>query len=163
MQIIKDSYCGLYCGACEILNAFLRQLNSGIEAQWEQLPKEISTHIAKDEIKCYGCKSDIVFAGCSKCKIRECAKQNSIDYCYECNRYPCTNISDMQTNLKQMENAMPHTKAIISNMEIIKKIGKRKWIESQELYWKCSHCGTSTTWYQRECFDCGNILKHKAY
>ena len=73
-----DTYCGLYCGACDIMAAFKKSTVENTKPQWEDLPVEFRKNIPAGkaaDIICYGCKSDTVFIGCSKCLIRKCAKK----------------------------------------------------------------------------------------
>lgn len=153
-----DSYCGLYCGACEILHAYTHSLHTGETPKWDDLPEVFRENITQAEIKCYGCKSDTVFVGCSKCEIRACAKKRGVDYCIHCTDFPCTIITTMKERLTKISAFLPHTKSIIANLEIIKEIGSHRWLQKEKEKWTCKKCGAPTTWYQKKCTRCNNEI-----
>jgi hypothetical protein len=76
-----DSYCGLYCGACDILRCYEKGHESKFVSLWTELTlkaflKSQGANYSGDDdlkLKCLGCKSDDVFIVCRSCKIRECA------------------------------------------------------------------------------------------
>ena len=45
-----DSYCGLYCGACEIIKAYQKELAIGAKARWEDLPEQFRKYIKEAEV-----------------------------------------------------------------------------------------------------------------
>lgn len=153
MEFQLDSYCGLYCGACFIMNSYRQNRN-------DCLPDEWISPIHDKEIKCHGCKSDLVFENCRGCRIRTCAQAKKIEFCNECSEFPCEKIN----NLKKLNLA--HLKVAIHNLEIIKEIGIQEWLKQQEKRWMCSNCGYSFSWYEKKCTECGidlfNSIKEKA-
>ncbi len=154
-QFVADSYCGLYCGACEILNAYRKSLVAGRILLWNELPERFTKYIKEAEIECHGCKSDTVFEGCAGCGIRTCARKKQVDFCFDCGEYPCDKINEMKAKVEQFSNLLPHTGAIVNNLPDIQRLGKEQWLEAQKQYWSCPACGAPVTWYQRRCDECG--------
>lgn len=160
-----DSFCGLYCGACDILIAFKKSLESGVEPKWIELPKEFQSlpfDTKKSKVRCFGCKTDDVFEGCSHCLIRKCAvKKTEIDTCLDCRMFPCWRhkLTGLFKKIMKLEKKLPHQKDIRPNMEYIKKHGIAKWMKEQEEKWRCKFCGKQLTWYHAECFDCKDQTK----
>lgn len=155
-----DSFCGLYCGACDILAAHRQGLETGCPPRWSDLPSELMNLPVgkKAEIKCHGCKSDIVFAGCSKCFIRKCAqKKTGIETCLDCKSFPCWRFKAIGLSRRalRLETKLPHLKALKPNQETIRNNGLKSWMEEQERKWRCPHCGKRLTWYRNSCPDCG--------
>ncbi|MBN1619402.1 DUF3795 domain-containing protein [candidate division WOR-3 bacterium] len=152
-----DSYCGLYCGACDILSAFKKSLDTGQKAQWSELPKQFQSlpfDTKKSEIKCYGCKTDVVFDGCSHCLIRKCAaKKTGIETCLDCEKYPCWRhkLTGLVKKVFGLEKKLPHHKDIKPNLEFIRQNGIDKWLNEQEKKWTCPSCGERLTWYHPIC------------
>ncbi len=151
---IEDSYCGLYCGACEILLAYKKAMEHNTVADWDNLPEEFSDHINKAEVKCLGCKTDTVFAGCRRCQIRSCAREKGVEYCIDCECYPCELINQMKVRLEAVKNILPHTSAIIGNLKDIQKMGRKDWLKYQKELWSCPTCSARLSWYQRKCTQC---------
>lgn len=157
-EFAPDSYCGLFCGACEIMSAYRRSLRTGIPPAWEDLPETLRDNIGEAEIRCRGCKSDTVFSGCARCDVRACARKKGVDYCVHCADYPCATIRAMERDLAGLSERMPHTKAIIANLSVIGRIGGERWIRAERERWSCGHCGHPTTWYATVCEACGRRL-----
>lgn len=157
-----DSYCGLYCGACDILLAYKKGLETELRPDWSDLPSELNKlpfSARKAEIKCYGCKTDTVFAGCSKCVIRKCAmNRNGIETCLDCNSYPCwrVKITAIVKKVLNLEKKLPHLRAIKTNLEVIRNNGMQIWMEEQNRKWQCPHCGKRLSWYRASCIDCNS-------
>ena len=77
-----DSYCGLYCGACFIIQAYKQNRTDCIPEPWLE-------SIQGKELDCYGCKSGKLYENCRGCKIRICAESKNVEFCNECPEYPC--------------------------------------------------------------------------
>jgi hypothetical protein len=140
-----DSYCGNYCGACEILNAYKNGTGNEIAALWGASP---------EEIKCLGCKTGTVFKNCTLCGIRKCAMEKGVQHCVSCGEFPCRILESG----KSLVDQLPHLKAIPQNMRTIKKKGAKYWLREQEAKWRCPDCGAPFSWYKEKCSGCGRDL-----
>lgn len=138
MDFILHGYCGLYCGACPIM------LNTKAEIGTEQ---------------CYGCKSEQPIGYCAMCMIKACARRKSYEFCYE-----CTESSACELLLKFVNDAQwPYQKGVLKNMEMIQCNELAKWLEAQEQRWRCTNCGTSHSWWDETCPQCGQtVASYKA-
>ena len=125
--------CGIYCGAC-------RQY----------------LVLKKNQLKQRGFKR-----GCEGCRIRnkncvfirrDCPalKKNQIEYCYECEMFPCQNLQKMD-DLYQNKYAVN----MIGNLEQIKKKGVEAWLQEQKVLYTCPKCGGEVCVHDEECYDCG--------
>ena len=100
-----DTYCGIYCGACSIATYGRTGHADGFAACLGGVPRE--------EFVCGGCKSDDVYAGCSTCSLRSCAREKNVEHCIDCAEYPCTRYSKWQSLAK----FLPHTHESVSSLE----------------------------------------------
>ena len=156
-----ETYCGLYCGACDILMAYQRGLEQQTPPEWSELGEPLRRHIPQAEIVCHGCKTDTVFAGCAKCPIRKCGRNHpEIETCLDCKRYPCWRhkFFKIVVALLNFEKKLPHQKIKPRNLQTIREKGLRAWLEEQQRVWACPDCQTSFSWYQRKCKQCGREL-----
>jgi len=138
-----DSYCGLYCGACDTLLANERDEVNKLAIKWKRKLKELI---------CHGCKSASHAIFCQKCNIRKCAVSKKVDFCYQCKDYPCKLIIHFR-----YDNS-PHHSVVLKNLAIIKQIGVSKWLARQKVRWSCSKCRRKFSWYDKMCRKCGNKL-----
>jgi len=151
-----DSYCGIYCGACEVMNAKSDEEKARVMNLYDNQPGW--PHPTPEQIHCSGCKTDDVFVNCSKCPFRSCAKSKEVEFCIECDEFPCEPYNQLETAAGQMPLLM-HLKANTRNQEYIKANGVDKWLADQETKWKCPSCGVSFSWYAEECTSCKYSLK----
>ena len=152
----KDTYCGLYCGACEIENARTEDQQKKVIQTFESnLP---GWHATLDQMHCSGCKSDDVFVNCAKCPIRRCARERGIEFCYQCSDYPCQTHTFLQAASGQVP-ILRHIKAIETNQAYICEHGVDAWLQDQEQRWSCPHCGSPFSWYTDSCGQCMHDLK----
>jgi hypothetical protein len=158
-QFQGDSYCGLHCGACEILNLYRRQLDQGLVPSWEDMPAPMNGVISPAELACTGCKTELLFSGCLKCDIRMCGHQKGVEACVVCPDYPCQLVEQRKVFLAdRMKDLLPHTAVMFSQGEPIREIGFEAWRVEQEKQWCCPECGEPFTWYQEKCRQCGRDL-----
>jgi hypothetical protein len=137
-----DAYCGIYCGACFIMNAYTQNRTNCLPEDW-------INPLDGKEIKCNGCKSELVFENCRGCRIRSCAQSKDVKFCNVCSEFPCENI-------KRLENTnLPHLKVAIHSLDIIKEIGIQEWLIKQKERWLCSNCNYPFSWYEKQCVRCG--------
>lgn len=155
----QHSYCGLYCGACEIMAAYRRGMESGSPPKWPDLPQPLRDNIPSADIVCHGCKSDKVFAGCRGCRVRECARERKVEACVVCPDFPCQRVEALRELIPDVREKLPHTISIFRDAETANKSGYEAWAEAQRARWQCPSCGAPFTWYQERCGVCQRGFK----
>ncbi|MFX0029194.1 MAG: DUF3795 domain-containing protein [Candidatus Hermodarchaeota archaeon] len=138
-----DAYCGLYCGACEIL--LMNELN-----RIEEKAKEWNMKV--DDAICYGCKSSQNAIYCRNCYFKKCAEAKKVGFCSQCNDYPCMQLREFKND------KFPHHSVVLKSLEAIKEKGYKQWLVDQEIRWKCKICGSRFAWYKDFCDNCGEEL-----
>lgn len=161
-----DTYCGLYCGACDILRSYEKGHESKFAYLWTKptlktfLNSQGAAYEEDDlKLKCQGCKSDDVFIVCRICNIRECAISKNVEHCIDCEDYPC----EIYEEWKKIKSVLPHINAVSDNLENINKVGVDKWLLDQEKQWKCPKCDTNFSWYSTTCDSCGTDLREYSF
>jgi len=162
-----DSYCGIYCGACDIMMAGRTGGKYRLASFWNgknirRYQKTIGIEYDSKQpvtFKCDGCKSGTLFANCASCQIRKCAIDRKVDYCLDCILYPCTLID----GFNKVGSLLPHIRNNQDNMERIKESGIKKWLSEQEERWRCPDCKTEFSWYTNKCKKCGKNLTESSY
>jgi hypothetical protein len=90
-------------------------------------------NIDPEKVTCEGCKNldgdcqvlkNYGFTG--KCKIYDCFKNKSIDFCYECSDFPCKLLHPLADGADKF----PHNLKVF-NLCMIQKMGLEKWAEKQ--------------------------------
>lgn len=143
MEFRLDTYCGLYCGACNILIA-----------NWSGTVEELAQawNVDASTLHCQGCKSGVVCTYCAGCGIRQCAQSRKIEFCFECEEFPCAGLVALRNN------GDPHRAVILRNQRFIRDQGWERWLEAQQARWTCPKCGAGFCWYDRKCKSCGATL-----
>ena len=145
MTVRPDSYCGLYCGACFVVRAERENLQKELVKKYSNLKPE--------EVKCQGCKSEgYVFRGCQKCKIRQCAQEKKLEFCFECSEYPCEKIEHFKNT------GLAHTFVACHSLKDIQQKGLATWLKQQKVRWECPKCHKSFSWLEEKCSQCGEVL-----
>ena len=108
----------------------------------------------RDKNKCAGClNTGKKTYHCTVCSIKACAEKigNEKSLCYECKKFPCRRIKDLDKRYTQKYNESP-----IKNLLRIKEAGLKQFITDEELKWKCSKCGQLLCVHRAVCLKCGN-------
>ena len=90
------AYCGIDCSDCD---AFIATQNND-QSLREKTAKEwgilYENTYTPDMINCSSCKgSGVLFGHCSRCKIRRCALERSVEHCDVCGEFKtCKLIND---------------------------------------------------------------------
>jgi len=150
-----DTYCGIYCGACEVINAIPDEEKKRVISLFEN--KVPNWHATPKQIKCSGCKPDDVFVNCAMCPIRPCAQSKGVDFCMDCAEFPCQIYTFLEMGSDQIP-VLKHLKENIKNLEFIKDNGLEKWLADQENKWRCPQCGARFAWYMEKCKSCDHDL-----
>ncbi len=103
---------------------------------------------------CPGCRADEADKPATRvrCKMKTCGKsgKKGANFCFRCDEVPC----DRLTLLDKRYRAKYHTSPI-ENLQLIKKVGVRKFLRRDTLRWKCAACGGTVCMHTGCCADCG--------
>jgi hypothetical protein len=131
-----STYCGLYCGACDIYQQRIgksgNELKSVLDVyHFEQFAKQIPGLEEYDTFyktlntlisffgQCPACQKG---GGDPECKIRLCCKEKGYQTCAECPSLPCE-------KLKPISEGYP---GLLENLKEIKEGGLEKWCQKQQ-------------------------------
>ena len=134
--------CGLFCPACDIF--------IGTHEDPERL-KVIAGRIQcpVEKLECNGCRSEKRCFFCNDyCKMTKCAAEKGIDFCGDCEEYPCA-------ELKAFQVQMPHRIELWKSQERIKEVGYEKWYTEMIEHYSCAECHTLNSAYDMSCRKCG--------
>jgi len=134
------AYCGLYCGACSFRVAFEENNKEHIR----NMPTYYDDLKNKPLKCCPGCRLENMFG---ECAIRDCAMNKGIDYCSQCNDFPC------EKSIRFNSDGKPHHEESIDNLKLLKEVGEEKWLGLMKEKWTCK-CGARLTWYKKQCCKC---------
>jgi len=108
----------------------------------------------RDKKKCPGCRgrNENKSFSCVNCKIKNCSElnKNHLKFCFECGKFPCERIKQMDKRYRTKYNM-----STIENLENIKKFGLREFIKNEKIRWACSQCGGIICVHIGSCFSCG--------
>jgi len=76
--------------------------------------------ILPDQIKCLGCKGSVSSCWGATCKIRICAEEKGIEFCYQCRDYACDELSAF----------FEKRPVARENLRMISKVGPDAWISA---------------------------------
>ena len=88
------SVCGIDCETqCAIYKAY--NVNNQLQR------RKLALMFLKDEnrwpdIRCDGCKGEQAICWGKNCPIKQCAFQKELEFCIECNNYPCQALLKQQ-------------------------------------------------------------------
>lgn len=138
------SVCGLYCGSCGV---FIATQENDIE-KLQNIAKSLNQ--TYDETLCDGCGAERKSAYCKKmCTFIKCAEERNIEFCGQCNDYPCVKLKDFQSK-------MPHRIELWKSQERLKEVGWQQWSIEMKEHYTCSKCNTINSAYNINCRKCGN-------
>ena len=108
----------------------------------------------RDKNKCPGCRNmgtnKPVY--CRKCIIKNCellAKTES-NFCYECSKYPCTRLKQLDKRYRTNYNM-----SMLENLDNIQEIGLAEFLMLEQKRWTCSKCGETICVHREHCLHCG--------
>jgi hypothetical protein len=99
--------CGLICSDCKIYNA---QKNPEIAKELVEYFKGKWENVITEDFHCNGCidKGD---CWSEECWIRDCCVDKyKLDYCYECEEFPCKKLKERAGEDEGYENALNNLK-----------------------------------------------------
>ncbi|MBI1921680.1 MAG: DUF3795 domain-containing protein [Geobacter sp.] len=133
--------CGLYCEACS--------LYIGTTEDPERLKRLAARFgFSEEAAKCHGCRSEKRFPHCGNCRMSACAAERGIDFCSECEEYPCG-------HLKEFQAERPHRIELWDDLDRIKAVGQEQWLREIRERYACPRCGAINSAYDLKCRKCG--------
>ena len=64
---------------------------------------------------------------CRKCKIKDCIKEKSLSYCFDCSEYPCRLIKNLEKSYNKRYQA-----SLIENSRFVQEYGLDCFMEQQK-------------------------------
>ena len=109
----------------------------------------------RDKNKCPGCKKRDAYKSSygRKCIIRDCQtlKENKMEFCSDkCEKYPCKRLKNLDKRYRTK-----YQMSMIENLENIKKLGIKKFLENQKKRWACKKCDGLLCVHRVFCLKCG--------
>jgi hypothetical protein len=111
---------------------------------------------ARDKNVCPGCRGDDTSKSksCLACKIKNCEKlvKGELEYCFQCNEFPCALLIHLDKRYKTKYGTSP-----IDNLLSIKEIGISSYVENENIKWACVECGAMICMHKLQCLSCGYV------
>jgi hypothetical protein len=134
--------CGLFCPSCSLFIASMED-----PARLRGISERFG--IPPEELECHGCRSDKRGFYCRQhCKMAECAAQRGLDFCGECEEFPCP-------DLKTFQAQMPHRLELWESQRRICEVGYEMWYLEMIEHYSCQECNTVNSAYDAACRACG--------
>ena len=125
MEKWSISVCGLNCARCDIYAA-----GHGDEEKRDEIlewfKKELDKTIKPEQVRCDGCRGSLEAHWSPDCEMMLCARKRGIQYCFECEDFPCLLIERFATD------GMEHHRRAVERSKRMKEIGLEAWIAEQE-------------------------------
>lgn len=133
--------CGLFCPSCTV--------HIGTKEDPARLAL-IAKHmgLSPEDTACDGCRGKNRFVQCAECKFIPCAESRGIDFCGECEEYPCE-------MLKTFQAEKPHRLELWDHHREIKESSWEKWYGTMTEHYSCPDCGVLNSAYDLVCRACG--------
>jgi hypothetical protein len=90
---------------------------------------------------------------CRKCKIKACAKERNILFCFGCSDYPCVLIKRLDKSYRTR-----YQESLISNMKIISEKGLDYYLKFEKERLTCPECSGILNIHQKKCAEGGKIF-----
>ena len=123
-EIKLAGVCGLYCGKCDIYLAYSESDQERKTKIAENISKEVKKQIKPEQIVCDGCHGEDELCWGDECKIRACCFGKGYDFCFKCEDYPCSILTDFGKQHEDYQKA-------VAELEEMRKVGIDKWLEKQ--------------------------------
>ena len=108
----------------------------------------------REKNKCVGClNTGNKPYHCTVCSKKACPEKNGNEemLCYECAKFPCKRIKDLDKRY-----VLKYSESPIQNLYKIKEIGLTQFIELEKEKWKCTKCGQLLCVHRETCLNCGS-------
>lgn len=115
----------------------------------------VHLEMRKHGTRCNGCQSHSANKPnhCRNCKIKDCVREKTYTYCFECSSFPCKLIKNLEKSYLKRYNV-----SLIENSNYVKKKGAAEFMAAQRKIWVCPHCGGAISLHDQVCSDCGKSV-----
>ncbi len=137
----RAAVCGLFCDACSLYIGTTED-----EARLTMIAQRFNKSV--DDMRCLGCRSDVLVVHCQKCAFKDCATKKGINFCSECDVFPCGLIKDFQRKA-------PHLIDLWKDLELAKNTSIEDWTDQMKAKYQCNACQTINSAYDLKCRKCG--------
>ena len=127
------SVCGLNCARCDIYEAGHGNTKLRDEIL-EWFKNERNETLEPEQINCNWCRGSLNTHWSSDCEMMLCAKRNGLQYCFQCEDFPCVAVN------KFSSDDVSHHKKTVENSKRMKEVGLEIWIEEQRKKGQCLFC-----------------------
>jgi hypothetical protein len=114
LQII--AYCGINCGEC---NIYLAPNNPQIAVKLVELFNGKWEKVKAEDFHCETCRKLVDKCWTEECWIRNCCQEKKLEYCFECEEFPCYKLKEWSRTNKRYKQAF-------QTLKNMKKQKKRK-------------------------------------
>lgn len=92
-----------------------------------------------------------------RCKL---LGEGKVRFCFECETFPCKMLKALDERYRTKYHM-----SMIGNLNYIKDHGVEKFLESEEVKWRCPECGETICCHNGLCLHCGlaALLQNKKY
>lgn len=104
---------------------------------------------------CLGCRGpeDHQPGYCRRCQIRNCALSRELDFCSECQSFPCPLVKRIDKRYRARYQV-----SLIDNAIRIKSVGVEQYLLEEKQKWTCTGCGGVICLHTRICSQCGQTI-----
>ena len=100
----------------------------------EWFRKERNETVKPEQVSCEGCRGLLGRHWSPDCKMMLCAKKRGLQYCFQCEEFPCTIVSEFSSD------GILHHKRTVENSKRMREIGIEAWIADQKRKGQCIFC-----------------------
>lgn len=102
---------------------------------------------------CSGCLSKNSYKPtyCLHCIIKNCEmlSQTSSGFCYECQKYPCKRLRQLDKRYR-----LKYHMSMIENLDAIRNQGLQAFVDQEKERWLCIRCGGTICVHRNYCLRC---------
>lgn len=91
---------------------------------------------------------------CRKCKIKDCANEKDVLFCYDCSDYPCVVIKRLDKSYRTRYN-----ESLISFMQVINEKGMDYYLKFEKERLKCPECSGTLNIHHKKCSECEKLFE----
>ncbi|MDD4307560.1 MAG: DUF3795 domain-containing protein [Thermoplasmata archaeon] len=127
--------CGMNCGFCSAYLAYTH----GLEKR-------------KGTSHCTGCRARNKECSFIKKRCPSGLSKNLIQFCYECDKFPCENLVKISSRYEKNYNYN-----FIEALNFIRDKGMAAFLKREKKRWKCPDCGGVLCVHNGKCYRCQDV------